>query len=86
MHAAQQFAGGGLFELGSHLVDALVRLLGEPRAVTPFLRKHGDFADDLKKQYLEFLQDTLHKVYLELQVKAAPKWRRNETMLERLGL
>ncbi len=26
------------------------------------------------------------KVYLQLQVKAAPKWRRNETMLERLGL
>jgi GTP-binding protein Era len=27
-----------------------------------------------------------HSVYLELQVKSAPKWRRNETMLERLGL
>ncbi len=27
-----------------------------------------------------------HKVFLELQVKASPKWRRNETMLERLGL
>jgi GTP-binding protein Era len=26
------------------------------------------------------------KIYLELQVKASPKWRRNETMLERLGL
>jgi GTP-binding protein Era len=26
------------------------------------------------------------KVYLQLQVKAAPKWRRTETMLERLGL
>jgi GTP-binding protein Era len=25
-------------------------------------------------------------IFLELQVKAAPKWRRNETMLERLGL
>jgi GTPase len=25
-------------------------------------------------------------VYLQLQVKAAPKWRRNETMLERLGM
>jgi len=25
-------------------------------------------------------------IYLELQVKAAPKWRRDETMLERLGL
>ena len=27
-----------------------------------------------------------HSVYLELRVKAAPKWRRNETMLESLGL
>ena len=27
-----------------------------------------------------------HSIYLQLQVKAAPKWRRNETMLERLGL
>ena len=27
-----------------------------------------------------------HPVYLQLQVKAAPKWRRNQTMLERLGL
>ena len=26
------------------------------------------------------------KVYLQLQVKASPKWLRNETMLERLGL
>jgi GTP-binding protein Era len=25
-------------------------------------------------------------IYLQLQVKAAPKWRRNETMLERLGM
>ena len=27
-----------------------------------------------------------HPVYLQLQVRAAPKWRRNQTMLERLGL
>ena len=27
-----------------------------------------------------------HRIYLELQVKASPRWRRNETMLERLGL
>jgi len=27
-----------------------------------------------------------HPIYLELQVKSAPKWRRNQTMLERLGL
>jgi serine protein kinase len=28
--------------------------------------KEADFAEDTKKQYLEFLQDTLHKAYLEL--------------------
>jgi len=27
-----------------------------------------------------------HQVFLELRVKARPKWRRDETMLERLGL
>ncbi len=27
-----------------------------------------------------------HEIYLELQVRASPRWRRNETMLERLGL
>jgi GTP-binding protein Era len=27
-----------------------------------------------------------HPIYLQLQVKSSPKWRRNETMLERLGL
>jgi GTPase len=27
-----------------------------------------------------------HKVFLQLQVKARPKWRRDETMLERLGI
>jgi len=27
-----------------------------------------------------------HQVFLELQVRASPRWRRNETMLERLGL
>lgn len=28
--------------------------------------KEGEFADDVRKQYLEFLQDTLHKEYLEI--------------------
>lgn len=35
--------------------------------------KEADFPDDLKKQYLEFLQDTLHKVYLELLEKDITK-------------
>ena len=35
--------------------------------------KEADLADDTKKQYLEFLQDTLHKVYLELLEKDITK-------------
>jgi predicted dehydrogenase len=43
-----EYGGGSMFELGSHLVDATVRLLGKPRAVTPFVRHHGKFDDALK--------------------------------------
>jgi predicted dehydrogenase len=43
-----EYGGGSMFELGSHLVDATVRLLGTPKAVTPFVRHHGKFKDALK--------------------------------------
>ena len=36
-----EFRGGGMFELGCHLIDAVVRLLGKPDKVTPLLRTHG---------------------------------------------
>jgi serine protein kinase len=35
--------------------------------------READLAEDVKKQYLEFLQDTLHKVYLELLEKDITK-------------
>jgi serine protein kinase len=35
--------------------------------------KEADFADDIKKRYLEFLQDTLHKEYLEVLEKEITK-------------
>ena len=35
--------------------------------------KEADTAEDTKKQYLEFLQDTLHKVYLEMLEKDITK-------------
>jgi predicted dehydrogenase len=41
------FKGGNMFELGGHLIDPVVRLLGRPRRVTPFLNKHGKFNDTL---------------------------------------
>lgn len=42
-----QFRGGQMFELGPHVIDPLVRLLGRPNRVTPFLKKHGEFDDAL---------------------------------------
>ncbi|NWG12036.1 MAG: Gfo/Idh/MocA family oxidoreductase [Acidobacteria bacterium] len=40
-----EFRGGVMFELGSHMIEAIVRLLGKPRKVTPFLFTHGRFDD-----------------------------------------
>jgi predicted dehydrogenase len=43
-----EFRGGAMFELGCHLVDPLIRLLGQPVNVKPMLRRHGAVDDDLK--------------------------------------
>ncbi len=43
-----EFRGGAMFELGCHLVDPLIRLLGKPVDVKSMLRRHGPFDDDLK--------------------------------------
>jgi predicted dehydrogenase len=36
-----EFSGGAMFELGCHLIDAVVRLLGKPVRVTPHLQQTG---------------------------------------------
>jgi predicted dehydrogenase len=42
------FHGGQMFEQGGHLIDPMVRLLGPPLNVTPVLKKHGRFEDNLR--------------------------------------
>lgn len=51
-----RFAGGGLFELGSHHIDAVVRLLGEPSRVTSFLRRDGGLGDRLQDNNVAVLE------------------------------
>jgi predicted dehydrogenase len=41
------FHGGQMFEQGAHLIDPLVRLLGKPAKITPFLKSHGPYDDKL---------------------------------------
>ena len=51
-----EFAGGIMFELGGHLIDPMVRLMGHPRRITPFLRKDGAFDDTLKDNTIAVLE------------------------------
>jgi predicted dehydrogenase len=42
-----RFRGGQMFELGSHIIDQMVLLMGRPDRITPYLKKHGAFPDNL---------------------------------------
>jgi GTP-binding protein Era len=65
-----------------------VRLYTETESQKQILiGKRGSMVREIGRGARPFVEELLgHPVYLQLQVKAAPKWRRNETMLERLGL
>jgi GTPase len=65
-----------------------VRLYTETESQKQILiGKGGTMVREIGRGARPFVERLLgHPVYLQLQVKSAPKWRRNETMLERLGL
>ncbi len=44
--------GGSMFELGCHLIDLLVGILGQPDSVTPYNRHSGNFEDQLMDNML----------------------------------
>jgi GTP-binding protein Era len=73
-------------ELDEKLVH--VRLYTETESQKQILiGKGGSVVREIGRNARPFVEQLIgHPVYLQLQVKAAPKWRRNETMLERLGL
>ncbi|HVV58670.1 MAG TPA: GTPase Era [Gaiellaceae bacterium] len=65
-----------------------VRLYTETESQKQILiGKGGTMVREIGRAARPFVEQLLgRKIYLQLQVKASPKWRRNETMLERLGL
>jgi predicted dehydrogenase len=71
-----EFSGGSMFELGSHLIDASVRLLGKPKSITPFLARHGPHADTLRDNNLAVLDYARARAVLfntALQAGSAPQ-------------
>ncbi|MFL5926655.1 MAG: GTPase Era [Gaiellaceae bacterium] len=77
---------GEVVELDDKLVH--VRLYTETESQKQILiGKGGSIVREIGRNARPFVEQLVgHPVYLQLQVKASPKWRRNETMLERLGL
>jgi GTP-binding protein Era len=75
-----------LVEIDDHRVH--VRLYTETESQKQILiGKGGRMVREIGRSARPAIEQLLGRtVFLELQVKAAPKWRRNETMLERLGL
>ena len=65
-----------------------VRLYTETESQKQILiGKGGSMVREIGRTARPHIEELLgHRIYLQLQVKAAPKWRRNQTMLERLGL
>jgi predicted dehydrogenase len=48
--------GGVMLELGCHLIDMIVLILGDPKTVTPFLRHDTDIDDTLADNTLAVLE------------------------------
>ena len=65
-----------------------VRLYTETESQKKILvGKGGSMVREIGRGARPFVEQLLGRsVYLQLQVKSAPRWRRDETMLERLGL
>ncbi len=65
-----------------------VRLYTETESQKQILiGKGGTVVREIGRTARPFIEQLVgHTIYLQLQVKASPKWRRNQTMLERLGL
>jgi predicted dehydrogenase len=51
-----EFSGGIMFELGCHVIDLVVGVLGPPQKVTPYQRKSGFVADNLVDNVLAVLE------------------------------
>jgi len=51
-----EFPGGIMFNLGCHLIDMVVAMLGSPKRVTPFLKSAPGYPDSVKNNCLTVLE------------------------------
>jgi predicted dehydrogenase len=51
-----RFPGGIMFNLGCHLIDLVVAIMGRPQQVTPFLKSAPGYPDRIKNNCLSILE------------------------------
>ncbi|MAX23479.1 MAG: dehydrogenase [Phycisphaeraceae bacterium] len=51
-----QFKGGIMFNLGCHLIDLMVQIMGRPTCVTPFLKTTAGLDDAIKNNCMSVLE------------------------------
>jgi predicted dehydrogenase len=51
-----EFSGGVMFELGGHVIDPVVRLMGKPKRIVPMLHKDAAFDDKLMDNTVAMLE------------------------------
>jgi predicted dehydrogenase len=50
------FAGGIMFNLGCHLIDLIITMLGRPEKITPFLKSAPGWPDSVKNNCLTIME------------------------------
>lgn len=51
-----KFKGGIMFNLGCHLIDQIVAMMGRPEKITPFLKSAPGYPDDIKNNCLTIIE------------------------------
>lgn len=70
------YRGGSLFELGGHIIDPVVHLLGRPQKVTPFARSNSALGDgwaDNQLAVLEYPKATVTVRSAMVEVDGGPR-------------
>lgn len=76
------YKGGMMFELGCHLIDRIVDLLGEPKRITSACRHHSPIADDLADNTFVLLEfdKAMAEVYVAAQQPNGNAYRTFEVL------
>ena len=76
------FKGGMMFELGCHLIDRIVDLLGEPKRITALCRHHSPVPDDLEDNTFALLEfdRAMAEVYVAAQQPNGNAYRTFEVL------